>query len=166
MRPATWTSRSNYFSLTITIDITNCYVYTASKFLAKSIKTGIPQIDTGRLFEAIMEREHLCSTAIGNGVAFPHPRPFREFTASLSSIALCRLERRIPFGALDNEYVDTLFFIFPKSEKRFLRIQAKLARLLKDDDIISAVRGNMAHSQLCDIFLSKERVIFADGAQE
>jgi len=129
-----------------------------------SIKTAIPEIDTKRLFDAIIEREKLCSTAIGNGIAFPHPRPFREFTALLSSIALCRLERPIPFGALDNENVDTFFYIFPKSEKRFLRIQAKLSRLLKDDQIISAVRRNIPVDQLYDMFLSKEAEIFGSGA--
>lgn len=131
-----------------------------------SIKTAIPQIDTRRLFDAIIERENLCSTAIGNGVAFPHPRPFREFTASLSSVALCRLAHQIPFGALDNENVDTLFYIFPKSEKRFLRIQAKLSRLLKDDQVLSAVKKNVPVDQLYATFLSKEAEIFGPGNAE
>jgi nitrogen PTS system EIIA component len=128
------------------------------------IKTAIPQIDIKRLFDAIIERENLCSTAIGNGIAFPHPRPFREFTASLSSIALCRLERPIPFGALDNEDVDTLFFIFPKSERRFLRIQAKLSRLLKDEDVITAVKRNTTADELYAVFSGKEKEIFRAGA--
>lgn len=131
-----------------------------------SIKTAIAEIDTKRLFDAIIERETLCSTAIGNGIAFPHPRPFREFTASLSSIALCRLKHPIPFEALDNEDVDTLFYIFPKSEKRFLRIQAKLSRLLKDDQVILAVKRNVPVEQLYEIFLSKESEIFRTGLVE
>lgn len=129
-----------------------------------SIKTAIPQIDTRRLFDAIIDRENLCSTAIGNGIAFPHPRPFREFTASLSSIALCRLEHPIPFGALDNEDVDTLFYIFPKNEKRFLRIQAKLSRLLKDDQIILSVKRKVPAEQLYDMFLLREKDIFRAGS--
>jgi nitrogen PTS system EIIA component len=128
------------------------------------IKTAIPQIDIKRLFDAIIERENLCSTAIGNGIAFPHPRPFREFTASLSSVALCRLARSIPFGALDNEDVDTLFLIFPKSERRFLRIQAKLSRLLKDEDVITAVKRNTTADDLYAVFSGKEKEIFRAGA--
>jgi len=130
------------------------------------IKTTIPQIDMERLFDAIIERENLCSTAIGNGIAFPHPRPFKEFTAAFSSIALCHLEKPIPFGALDNEKVDTLFYIFPKSEKRFLRIQSKLSRLLKDDHVISAVKRNTRVDQLYDIFLLREAEIFGSGTAE
>ncbi|HEX8949615.1 MAG TPA: PTS sugar transporter subunit IIA [Dissulfurispiraceae bacterium] len=124
------------------------------------IKTGIPQMDIKRLFAAIMDRENLCATAIGHGIALPHPKPFREFTAPLSSIALCYLERPIPFGALDNENVDTLFFIFPRSERRFLRIQAKLLRLLKDEEIMHAVKSVSPADTLFDIFSRKEEAIF------
>ncbi len=103
------------------------------------IRANIPQIDVRRLFESIMDREALCPTAVGNGIALPHPGSFGKFTSS-SYIALCRLERPVPFGAVDNEDVDTLFFIFPKSERRFLRIQAKLLRLLRDEGVLSAIK--------------------------
>ncbi|MFZ5998629.1 MAG: PTS sugar transporter subunit IIA [Nitrospirota bacterium] len=123
------------------------------------IKTRIPQIDPKRLFDAIMKREHICSTAVGHGIAFPHPRPFKEFTAPLSSIALCCLEKPIPFGAVDNERVDTLFFIFPKSERRFLRIQAKLLRLLKEEEIVLALKHASSY-ELYDMVSRKEAEIF------
>jgi PTS system nitrogen regulatory IIA component len=127
------------------------------------IKSSMPQIDIQRLFSALMERERLCSTAVGNGIAFPHPRPFKEFTASFSSIALCRLEGPIPFNALDNEDVDTLFFIFPKSERRFLRIQAKLSRLLKDEQLHVAIKRKIPPDELIALFAAKEREIFGAG---
>ena len=43
----------------------------------------------------------------------------------ISYISLCFLSKPIPFGALDKENVDTLIFIFPRSERRFLRIESK-----------------------------------------
>jgi len=103
------------------------------------IKTNIPQVDIKKLFASIMDREALCPTAVGHGIALPHPGSFGKFTSS-SYIALCLLERPVPFGAVDNEDVDTLFFIFPKSERRYLRIQAKLLRLLRDDEVLSALK--------------------------
>lgn len=128
------------------------------------IKAGIPQMDIRRLFAAIMERENLCPTAVGHGIALPHPKPFREFTAPLSSIALCYLERRIPFDSLDSEQVDTLFFIFPKNERRFLRIQAKLSRLLKDDEVTAAIRKVSPADTLYEVFSRKEEQIFSEAA--
>ena len=106
----------------------------------EQIQKNIPQIDIKRLFGSIMEREALCTTAVGHGIALPHPGSFGKFTSS-SYIALCMLQHPVPYGAVDNEDVDTLFFIFPKSERRYLRIQAKLLRLLREDQVLSAVKS-------------------------
>lgn len=123
------------------------------------IKTGIPNIDTKKLFGSIMEREALCATAAGNGIAFPHPKSFGKFT-EFSYIALCYLENPIPFGAPDNEDVDTLFFIFPRSEMRFLRIHAKLLRLLRDEKVMTIIKKVSAPDEIYDTFSRKEAEIF------
>jgi len=127
------------------------------------IKTAIPQVDTERFFDSIIDREKLCPTSVGHGIAFPHLRLFSEFTAPDSSIALCFLEKPISFGALDNEDVDTLFFIFPKSERRFLRIQAKLLRLLKDEEVLSTVKKVPPADLLFEVFSRKEAEIFIEA---
>ncbi len=129
------------------------------------IKTGIPQMDIKRLFDAIMDRENLCPTAVGHSIALPHPRPFGEFTAPLSSIALCYLEKSIAFGSLDHEDVDTLFFIFPRSERRFLRIQAKLSRLLKDEGVMDTVKKAVPADRLYEVFSRKEEEIFREAVK-
>jgi len=90
-----------------------------------------------RLFVAIMKRENLCSTAIGHGIAMPHPRPFGEFLSHRSSISICFLERPVDFDSVDGSDVYVLFFIFPQSEERYLKIQSRLLRLLKEADLLS-----------------------------
>jgi PTS system nitrogen regulatory IIA component len=76
------------------------------------LKNSIPLTDIKKLFASIIQRETLCSTAIGHGIALPHPKTFGKFSV-VSYIALCFLHRPIPFDALDNEAVDTLFFYLP-----------------------------------------------------
>lgn len=127
------------------------------------IKVEVPDLDIQKVFASIMDREALCSTAVGNGIALPHPRSFRGFTI-LSSVALCFLEKPVPFGALDNENVNTLFFIFPKSERRFFRIQSKLLRLLKDGEVL-AVLKKASHAEIYDTFFRKETEIFRSIVQ-
>jgi PTS system nitrogen regulatory IIA component len=127
------------------------------------IKAELPYFETKMVFSSIMARETLCPTAVGQGIALPHPRTFNIFTAP-SFVVLCILERSIPFGALDNEDVDTLFFIFPKSERRFLRIQAKLLRLLKDNEVLSVLKKG-SKMEIYDIFSRKEAEIFNKGVQ-
>ncbi len=128
------------------------------------IKEGIPEMDTKRLFGSIMERESLCPTAVGHGIALPHPRLFGKFLA-LSYVALCFLAQPVPFGALDNEDVDTLFFIFPKNERRFLRIQSKLLRLLKEDEVLAIIRKTSPADDIYAVVSCKESEIFRGAAQ-
>jgi len=123
-----------------------------------------PQLNRGRLVEVLLERERLGSTGIGDGIAIPHVRNPVVLDVEKPMVNLCFLETAIPFGALDNEDVDTLFFIFPKSERRFLRIQAKLSRLLKDEDVITAVKRNTTADELYAVFSGKEKEIFRAGA--
>jgi PTS system nitrogen regulatory IIA component len=125
----------------------------------KLIKTVIPTFDEEELFQSIMNREALCPTSVGHGVAFPHPKSFGKFV-SQSHIALCRLDRAIPFGSLDNEDIDILFFIFPTSERRFLRIHAKLVRLLRDEHVLSAIKGRQPSQNILKIIAVKEPEIF------
>lgn len=136
---------------------------TAIQACLELIRIKIPSLDVKKLFASIMEREGLCPTAVGNGIALPHPRHFKKFT-ELSYISLCYLENPIPFGALDNEEVDTLFFIFPKSERRFLRIQAKLLRLLKDDRVLSSIKKG-GQKEICKVLSLKEAEIFRGRGQ-
>jgi PTS system nitrogen regulatory IIA component len=135
----------------------------AVKESLERIKAELPYFDTKIVFSSIMAREALCSTAVGQGIALPHPQTFNIFTGP-SFLVLCFLEKPIPFGALDNENVDTLFFIFPKSERRFLRIQAKLLRLLKDDEVLSALKKG-SKMEIYDIFSRKEAEIFKEGGR-
>lgn len=128
------------------------------------IKAELPYFDTKMVFSSIMDRETLCPTAVGQGIALPHPQTFNIFIAN-SFLVLCFLEKPIPFGALDNEDVDTLFFIFPKSERRFLRIQAKLLRLLKDEEVLSTVKKASPADLLFEVFSRKEAEIFT-GAEK
>ncbi|MBF0457022.1 MAG: PTS sugar transporter subunit IIA [Nitrospirae bacterium] len=128
------------------------------------IKTRIPDMKTRDLMALIMDRENLCSTAVGHGIAVPHPKTFESFT-SVSYIALCHLKKPIPFGAMDNEDVSTLFFIFPRSERRFLRIQSVLLRLLKDEDVLSAVKQVLPQNIITHILFKKEAEMFGKVPQ-
>lgn len=142
-------------------DVTGATKETAILRSLERIQTRIPHMDIKKLLISIMERENLCPTSVGHGIAIPHPRSFRTFMA-LSYISLCYLEKPIPYGALDKENVDALFFIFPRSERRFLRIESKLLRLLKDDEVMSTVKKATSEDELYGILSRKEGEIFRD----
>jgi PTS system nitrogen regulatory IIA component len=91
------------------------------------------------IFEILLQREKLGSTAVGNGVAIPHgklPKLGRLFGL------FARLERPIDFEALDSQPVDLIFLLLaPEAAGAdHLKALARAARLLRDTEIARKLR--------------------------
>ena len=91
------------------------------------------------IFEILLQREKLGSTAVGNGVAIPHGK--------LSKLGrlfglFARLERPIDFEALDGQPVDLVFLLLaPEAAGAdHLMALARVARLLRDPEIARKLR--------------------------
>lgn len=93
-----------------------------------------------RIYEALAERERLESTGIGRGVAVPHGK-LPELTQLYGLFA--RLERPVPFEAIDNQPVDLVFALLApvNSVGEHLRALARVSRLLRDPAICRKLRG-------------------------
>jgi PTS system nitrogen regulatory IIA component len=71
-----------------------------------------PELNSREIFESICAREHLGSTALGNGVAVPHGRI--DGTKDVEALFL-RLTKPVSFDADDGIPVDLIFaLIVPK----------------------------------------------------
>jgi len=100
--------------------------------------TGRPERE---IFDVLMQRERLGSTAIGNGIAIPHgklPKLDRLFGL------FARLDRPIDFEALDGQPVDLIFLLLAPENAGadHLKALARIARLLRDPDIIRLLRDS------------------------
>ena len=73
-----------------------------SNTLAKKNK----ELSAREIFESLCAREHLGSTALGNGIAIPHGRI--TGTKDVQALFL-RLQKPLPFDADDGEPVDLIF---------------------------------------------------------
>ncbi len=80
--------------------------------------------------EAIVKREEIESTAIGNGVAIPHAR---SEGVKRMAVAIGRSSQGVDFAALDNHPVHLIFMIAAPATARqeYLQAVAKVAHLLK-----------------------------------
>jgi len=65
-----------------------------------------PELNSRAIFESICAREHLGSTALGNGIAIPHGRI--SGTGDVQALFL-QLIKPLPFDDDDNEPVDLVF---------------------------------------------------------
>jgi PTS system nitrogen regulatory IIA component len=93
-----------------------------------------------RIYDVLTERERRESTGIGRGIAIPHGK-----LADLSRLygLFARLERPIPFEAIDDQPVDLVFVLLAPAEAgaEHLRALARVSRLLRDGAICQKLRG-------------------------
>ena len=105
-----------------------------AEIAARNFGLKAPQV-----FDALMEREALGSTGVGNGVAVPHAR-----LAGLTTMrgVFVRLDQPTPFGALDDQPVDLLFALFAPLDcgAAHLRALASVSRLLRQADLRQQLR--------------------------
>jgi PTS system nitrogen regulatory IIA component len=89
------------------------------------------EVDREFLYEVLLARENLGSTAIGDGIAIPHVRN-PVLLHVRPAVALCFLEEPIPFGALDGKPVGILFVIVTPTSRTHLRLLSRLSAALHD----------------------------------
>ena len=93
------------------------------------------------IFDILMQREKLGSTAIGNGIAIPHGKML-NLTRLFGLFA--RLDRAIDFEALDGQPVDLIFLLLAPegAGADHLKALARIARLLRDQDVAKKLRAS------------------------
>ena len=76
------------------------------ELISTTLASKSPELDSREIFESICAREHLGSTALGNGIAIPHGRI--SGTNDVQALFL-QLIKPLPFDADDNQPVDLVF---------------------------------------------------------
>ena len=89
-------------------------------------------VDPDFLHSVLMAREALGSTAVGDGVAIPHPRSPILLRVPTALVTLCFLETPIDFGALDGKPVHVLFSMISPTTRAHLHLLSMLAFALRD----------------------------------
>jgi PTS system nitrogen regulatory IIA component len=106
--------------------------------------SGLPARE---IFDALLQRERLGSTGVGDGIAIPHGK-----LANCKHIfgIFARLERPIDFEALDGLPVDLIFLLIaPESAGAdHLKALAMIARVLRDQAMAAQLRATRDASAL------------------
>jgi nitrogen PTS system EIIA component len=89
-------------------------------------------VDPDFLHSVLLAREALGSTAIGEGVAVPHPRSPILLRVPTALVTLCFLESPIDFGALDGQPVRALFSMISPTTRVHLHLLSLLAFAMRD----------------------------------
>ena len=132
------------FDRLLSPECTRCDLGAASKkraleLAAESIADRHPPLQAEDVFDALMARERLGSTAVGEGVAIPHCR-LEGCTEPVA--ALVRLATPVDFDAPDSQPVDLLFVLVVPGEAHdeHLQLLATAARALNEPAYRAALR--------------------------
>lgn len=110
----------------------------------------LPAAEIDSIHRAIMKREELGSTGIGDGVAVPHtkhasvPKPIGTVALSKSGVA---------FASLDGEPVYIIFLLVSPVDRPgdHLRALENISRHLRKDDFRKFLRGSATKQQIIDL---------------
>ena len=100
--------------------------------------------DPAFLFEVLRARERLASTAIGGGIAIPHPRHPLVLHVARPSVTLCFLEQPVDYGAMDGLPVSALFTILSPTVRAHLHLLSVLAFALQQPGFRRAIEKQAA----------------------
>jgi len=98
------------------------------------------KLDERAIFDAVMEREQLGSTGVGEGVAIPHAR-LAKLDAPVGG--LLRLSEGVDFDAVDDQPCDLIFMLLAPvtSGADHLRALAQVSRAFRRSEIRQALRA-------------------------
>lgn len=122
------------------------------------VDTLIGTIDTEQLLEireAIVSREKIMSTGVGQGLAIPHGK---TDAVDQYYAAFARLKEPIEFNSIDSAPVQLIFLIVgPYSDHRsYIRLLSRVSTLMNYDDFRSNLLNVSNHEDLIELFKQKE----------
>lgn len=98
-------------------------------------------IEPSPVIDALIEREGLGPTGVGNGIALPHAR--LKDVSAVSGLFL-RLEKPLNFEAVDKQPIDLVFALIAPEQAgvEHLKALALVSRTLRDADVCAKLRAN------------------------
>ncbi len=103
------------------------------KELVDSLEAGSVFTDREKVLQAVVEREKIMSTGIGDGIAIPHGK---SDAVTRLAAALGIHKRGVDFEALDGEPAYVFFLLVSPANVSgpHIKALARISRLLKNDD--------------------------------
>ena len=114
-------------------------------------------LDTRDLQATCTARENLCSTAVGNGIAVPHPRDPISTLQLPGCIVYGFSKKGVDFGAADGKPVHMFFLCCSQTIDLHLHLMGALAHLLRDDTFVEKCMSASSPEDVLRAVLDVER---------
>ena len=117
-----------------------------------SVQMDLPQPIGDSLAELLLQREHLSSTGIGNGIAIPHCKTPLGKQINKSMVGTFFLENSLDFLAPDGLPVFVVFVLLSVDSFHHLQLISQLARILSQSQMIDFLNNSPSLDNLVEQF--------------
>ena len=107
-----------------------------------------PSLDKEALLRAVLERETLMSTAIGKGIALPHPRTPLLGEGEAPFVAIAFPVQPLEWNTPDGSRVHAIFLIVSSSAKQHLNTLSKINFLCHQEQFHSLITARASKEQI------------------
>jgi PTS system nitrogen regulatory IIA component len=121
-------------------------------------QTGFSR-DPSIFLQSLIERERMMTTAVGHGIAMPHPRTPIAGMFAEPAIVLGICPKGTNFEAVDDQLTHIFFLICATREEIHLQLMAKISWLSRHDDIMSQLKQATSGDQVINIITSAAKKI-------
>ncbi|MDD4957665.1 MAG: PTS sugar transporter subunit IIA [Candidatus Omnitrophica bacterium] len=111
------------------------------------------------LLNAMLVREELGSTGLGDGIAIPHARYPVVTHIPQAIVSICFLERPVDYGAIDGKPVSCLFTLISPTVRSHLKMLSRTAFVLKNADVKKAIVAQMSREVILSEIEKAERLL-------
>lgn len=101
-----------------------------------------------KLLAALLERERLHSTGIGDGIALPHARDALAGVVDEPVLVFGRHPTGIAYGAVDGKPARLFFLLLAPSVTQHLAMLARISRLLRNEALRKALLAATTPSEV------------------
>ena len=124
--------------------------------LVGCLKVGDAITDRDKVLQAVLEREKIMSTGIGDGIAIPHGKS--DAVIGLAA-ALGTHKRGVEFESLDGEPAYVFFLLVSPADVSgpHIKALARISRLLKNDDFKRKLIDAPTPGEILKIIETEER---------
>ena len=144
----------------ILVDLHSTGKEEAIREIVRSLRDAgqVAEADFDGVVRAILGREELGSTGIGQGVAVPHTR-HPTVQRLVGTVALSK--RGVDFAALDGELVNIFFLLIspPNQPGDHLRALENISRHLKDEKFVESLRQARTRDAVVEVLAEADQVV-------
>jgi len=115
--------------------------------------------DTKQAYNAILEREKIMTTGVGNEIAIPH---CKDSSCPDFAVAIGVLNKKIDFSSIDKKKVKLIFLLVGPENNPGMHIKllSRISRLLSNDELRENLFNSKSPSKILELITDEESYYF------